>query len=604
METSLQIKEEVEEVHFDPGDGHEEDLCHGLEYRTVTVDERSLAGLQGDPCLQESLLLGEGPSTAEHEITVLLEEDVEDAKPPTLKNSSRRAASRSSGLDPAQTPQPGTRAPTIKLEGVLKRPHSPSDRWKSSLQKQAVLGPKTCVATHFYECTECHQSFGSEETPKGHGSATCPDCQQRQQLSFTVPSVEMQPFACVTCGATFSQWAMQLAHQKTHQRAWKHRCNDCGAGAETSQEHAWHLRAHAVVGRAHRCSSCPRSFLSSSELADHRRTHTPGWPFTCSWCKSSFASQAAFTTHQTQHAAAIQKLFPDTQVEVASSWQEGVLPEEMNLCPQAKSRSPWQVITDLVRKNPELWPFLCPHCDTKFLSEVALSNHRCSSAPSAKSLSQLVPSSLSQQDRDGKDQPQARELPLQCHLCNSRFPQKGLLLEHLQDHSRDRPFQCPYCCHSFVNRDALTNHLLGHFTQEPLFCYLCSRDFTKPMELAEHVSSHFAPRPYKCGQCPRSYSRPGLLREHLRDHVTEKPAYSCKKCTRRFAHIGLLEEHLLCHTTERPFHCNQCTRSFSYQGLLEEHKRKHAEEKQRQAAGPPKEVDRPRLASDGNGPLG
>lgn len=30
METSLQIKEEVEEVHFDPGDGHEEDLCHGL----------------------------------------------------------------------------------------------------------------------------------------------------------------------------------------------------------------------------------------------------------------------------------------------------------------------------------------------------------------------------------------------------------------------------------------------------------------------------------------------------------------------------------------------------------------------------------------------
>ncbi|XP_066482974.1 zinc finger protein 398-like isoform X2 [Tiliqua scincoides] len=611
METSLWVKEEVEEVHVDPGDGHEGDLCHcaGLEYRTVTVDEGSLAELQEGPCLQEALLLGEGPST-EHEITVQLEEDVEDVKPPLLRSSSRRTASHSSGTDLAQNSQLSTGAQPIKLEGLLKRPHSPSDRWNSAHQKRAVLSrEKTCAATHFYQCIECHQSFGSEEplTPEGQGSTTCPDCQQRQQLSFSVPPVDMQPFACVTCGATFSQWAMQLAHQKTHQRAWKHCCDDCGAGAETSQEFARHLRAHAVVGKAYKCASCPRSFLSFSELADHQRTHTLGWPFTCSWCKSSFASQGAFAKHQTLHTAAVQRLFPDAQVKVASSCQEGLLPEEINLCLQAKSRSPRKVVTDLVRKNPELWPFPCTQCGAKFLSQVALSSHRCGQVPPAKPPSKPDPgpSGLSRQEEASKSQQQALELPFQCQLCSTRFPQKETLLEHLQAHSWDRPFQCPYCSRSYVYREALTSHLLGHFTQKPFHCYLCSRVFDEPMELARHVSSHFTLRPFKCSQCLKSFSRPGLLTEHLREHITEKPAYCCKQCTRRFAHPGLLKEHLLCHTMERPFHCDQCSRSYSYLGLLEEHKRKHAEEVQRPAARPPpKEADKPPLASDENSPLG
>ncbi|XP_053115652.1 uncharacterized protein LOC128329131 isoform X2 [Hemicordylus capensis] len=514
---------------------------------------------------------------SQHEITVQLEEDGDDVKPFSLRRSSRRTSSCSLGTDPAFGPQPSIGAQPIKerLEGLLKRPHSSSDSEKRSPQKQPMLSHGEAVE-HPHKCVECHQSFDSEEQPTSDGlhPATCPSCKQRlrRKLSSFAHVGDTQPFACITCGATFSQWALQLAHQKKHQRVWKHFCDDCGAGLETSQELTQHWKAHDNVGRAYRCASCQWNFLSFSELVDHRRTHACGWPFICNWCKSSFASQKVLTTHQELHAAAVKRLFPDAKVDFASSWQKFLAEQMKHFLQETHSRSRWQADTELLQRNLEVWPYLCTQGGAEFDSQWASPDPEC--APTAQPPAQSAPSHGGGSQQGPPSEPQqVPDQPLRCHLCTSLFLHKELLVEHLRLHSGKRPFQCPHCNRSYVYKEALVNHLLIHFTQKPFHCCICNQELPEPMALAEHVGAHFTEQPGKDEPGPQSAAPSGFPTEH----IVGKP-YACNRCARRFAYHELLRDHLLTHTAERPFQCDRCTRRYTFQGLLDEHKRKHVEE--------------------------
>ncbi|XP_026576844.1 tigger transposable element-derived protein 1-like isoform X1 [Pseudonaja textilis] len=58
------IKEEMEEVCLGPGESHRDHVQYdpSEEYQTITISEEHLCGLQEDPCAQDSLFFGEGPS--------------------------------------------------------------------------------------------------------------------------------------------------------------------------------------------------------------------------------------------------------------------------------------------------------------------------------------------------------------------------------------------------------------------------------------------------------------------------------------------------------------------------------------------------------------
>ncbi|XP_061441957.1 zinc finger protein 425-like isoform X2 [Rhineura floridana] len=539
------------------------------------------------------------------QITTQAEEDGTHMKPFLLRHPPGRATPHSPGSSLAHGAQPGTDVQPIeeKSRGLLKQLYSCSDCGKFFQHMQSMLDhKKTHCQAHRFKCIECNKSFGCEDqcTPKGRLPTTCPDCKQRlrKKRSNCVHPGDTQPFACATCGATFSQWSMQLLHQKSHQRVWSRSCDDCGVGVETIQELQRHRRAHAIVGRAQGCTSCPRSFLSSSELADHRRTHASGWPFVCSWCQTVFVSQKVLATHQELHVAAVKKLLPNIKLNFAFNWRE-FLSEQMKLCLHS-SGSPRQALSELLQKNAELWPYPCTECGTNFFNQWALANHRC--APSVKAPAQSVASnnSLFQQGTEIRPVP-ATERPFQCHFCDICFPQKELLVEHQDVHSRGRAFQCPHCKCSYVCKEALANHVQSHFTWKPFHCYICDRDFTQPAALEEHLSTHIVERPFKCSQCPRSFMTSGLLSKHQQGHVAGK-LHFCNWCTRQFAHPGLLKKHLLSHNpTEHPFQCDQCMSRFVCQGLLDEHKRKHAEEELHHLGQMQREVKKSSPASNGNG---
>ncbi|XP_048367504.1 zinc finger protein 783-like [Sphaerodactylus townsendi] len=65
VDTSLPLKEELQEVHFDRGPCRGGDLSRSssLEYGAIAAEDRPVPGPQGSPHAQEPLFLGEGPST-------------------------------------------------------------------------------------------------------------------------------------------------------------------------------------------------------------------------------------------------------------------------------------------------------------------------------------------------------------------------------------------------------------------------------------------------------------------------------------------------------------------------------------------------------------
>ncbi|XP_053266259.1 zinc finger protein 282-like isoform X2 [Podarcis raffonei] len=510
VESSSWIKEEVEEVCFAPEDGQERDLGHkgSLEYQTVTVDEEHMAEPQEGMCVQEPLFLGEGPSTAEQETSAETQEDGSRRKPDLLIDLSGRTTppspghSLACGAEPGAQPQPTKEEP----ENFMQELYSYLECGKRFGNERSLLDHET---PHPFQCLECHKSFGweDERQPDSHPPATCPECTQRlrKKRSSLAHVADAQPFACATCGATFSQWSMQLLHQKCHVPH-SHSCGDCGAGAGSAQELQRHRRAHAVVGRAHSCLNCPCSFLSSSELAAHRRTHTSSWPFTCSWCQSTFASRKVLSEHQELHVAAARKVLPHVKLSFSFNWRE-FLAEQMKHCLHS-SCSPRQALTELLQKNSELWPYPCAECGTHFFNQWALANHRC--APSPKVVA--GGGSVLWQGA-GADLPPAA---FQCPSCGLGFPQEELLAQHLPRHSGEgRPFQCPHCKNSYLCKEALAGHVQSHFTWRPAHCYICDRDFAQPEELVEHLSTHVVEHPYKCGRCHKSFLSPFLLGKHF-----------------------------------------------------------------------------------------
>uniref|UniRef100_A0A670JCI1 C2H2-type domain-containing protein n=1 Tax=Podarcis muralis TaxID=64176 RepID=A0A670JCI1_PODMU len=448
----------------------------------------------------------------EQETSAETQEDGCRRKPDLLIDLSGRTTPPSPGQSLACGAEPGAQPQPIKEEpeNFMQELYSYLDCGKRFGHKRSLLDHET---PHPFQCLECHKSFGweDERQPDSHPPATCPECTQRlrKKRSSLAHAADAQPFACATCGATFSQWSMQLLHQKCH-GPHSHSCGDCGAGAGSAQELQRHRRAHAVVGRAHSCLNCPCSFLSSSELAAHRRTHTSSWPFTCSWCQSTFASRKVLSEHQELHVAAARKVLPHVKLSFSFNWRE-FLAEQMKHCLHS-SCSPRQALAELLQKNSELWPYPCAECGTHFFNQWALANHRC--APSPKPPAQVVAGGGSVLWQGvGADLPPAA---FQCPSCGLGFPQEELLAQHLPRHSGEgRPFQCPHCKNSYLCKEALAGHVQSHFTWRPAHCYICDRDFGQPEELVEHLSTHVVEHPYKCGRCHKSFLSPFLLGKHF-----------------------------------------------------------------------------------------
>lgn len=108
---------------------------------------------------------------------------------------------------------------------------------------------------------------------------------------------------------------------------------------------------------------------------------------------------------------------------------------------------------------------------------------------------------------------------LRCEICHTAIEDLDLLKEHLTNEHKKQFY------------DGLKNHILPFkFTSDTFNCALCQHRFNNYKVLLEHMNVHY--RNYICETCGAGFVNRSMLYEHCRRHVvsTEK----CKFCDKTF----------------------------------------------------------------------
>jgi uncharacterized Zn-finger protein len=79
--------------------------------------------------------------------------------------------------------------------------------------------------------------------------------------------------------------------------------------------------------------------------------------------------------------------------------------------------------------------------------------------------------------------------PFKCDRCDSRFTQRGSMMDHIRDVHEKRDHKCPDCDKSFSNRSGMKTHMRAvHPSPERTFsCALCPAKFTRKANLNSHL---------------------------------------------------------------------------------------------------------------------
>jgi len=109
-----------------------------------------------------------------------------------------------------------------------------------------------------------------------------------------------KPYKCQTCGAAFTQSHSLQSHMMTHTGEKPYKCQTCGAAFSRSQHLQSHMRTHTGE-KPYKCQTCGATFTHSHSLQRHMRTHTGEKPFKCQTCGAAFSLSQHLQSHMRKH---------------------------------------------------------------------------------------------------------------------------------------------------------------------------------------------------------------------------------------------------------------------------------------------------------------
>lgn len=169
-----------------------------------------------------------------------------------------------------------------------------------------------------------------------------------------------------------------------------------------------------------------------------------------------------------------------------------------------------------------------------------------------------------------------------CPECDKIFPERALLIEHIQIHPLNKLFSCQQCNREFTRKYHLDRHLgqtgCGGTPRNNFECQVCQKSFSRKDNLRDHLRAH-AGEPKKkkllaCEFCGKEFRGSAMLIVHTRTHTGEKP-YACDLCPKCFPSGGALKKHRRMHTGEKPYQCPKCPNKFAAKETLNRHVRTH-----------------------------
>lgn len=287
------------------------------------------------------------------------------------------------------------------------------------------------------------------------------------------------------------------------------------------------------------CISCTKQFKDKNELTLHRkRLHRKRFP--CKFCPTDYSTRKELFKHLQIHQK-VQLM----EYKVISEVVKGKQELKCFMC--SKSFLELSELKSHVMDDHKE-PYICPHCNGKFVKIIDFGNHTKTYHPEVEGQSVLdVLEAFSKLVQAWK-----------CEECNLQFNEADKFAKHqVENHSPDlkakEQFQCTDCRRVFISQKGLTSHKRIHHS-------------TGSTEETESVE-----KGVMCVECRKICKDMNALTSHMRLHSLDRK-YPCKFCDFRFATPEKRKAHAELHTGDMKYVCFICEYQCSSENRLKQHK--------------------------------
>ncbi|NWV78603.1 Z354C protein, partial [Dasyornis broadbenti] len=163
-------------------------------------------------------------------------------------------------------------------------------------------------------------------------------------------------------------------------------------------------------------------------------------------------------------------------------------------------------------------PYVCVHCDRKFMSKKKIRRHLRAWAangtcqPSELEVQTRCPSSPSQAPSRDCGTVWQEPGPARCSLSSGKMM-----------------YTCNECLENFSSQTFLTVHQRRHSGHHLILCPCCNRSFTWVSDFVRQHWAHMGVRPHQCGICQKTFKRFSHLKAHQRIHRRQERPFACAK---------------------------------------------------------------------------
>ncbi|NWV49168.1 ZN398 protein, partial [Daphoenositta chrysoptera] len=166
-------------------------------------------------------------------------------------------------------------------------------------------------------------------------------------------------------------------------------------------------------------------------------------------------------------------------------------------------------------------PYVCVHCDRKFMSKKKIRRHLRAWAANGTCLPselEVCPSQVQPLCPSSQPQAPGRDCstvwqepgPARCSLAPGKMM-----------------YTCSECLENFSSQGFLTVHQRRHSGHHLIMCPCCNRSFTWVSDFVRQHWTHVGVRPHQCGICQKTFKRFSHLKAHQRIHRRQERPFTC-----------------------------------------------------------------------------